>query len=131
MINNKLILASALLACFVYTVYADAPDAAAQLINRHSKELIEECEKEIGTTVQEVQNASDNDEKKMCFHKCLITKDGFISTDGAINIEHIKEYFSSNAKKPKNVDAVISCLEAIGRINSCQEMSKMKTCFKQ
>ncbi|XP_066256933.1 uncharacterized protein [Euwallacea similis] len=130
MSNNKLISASALLVCFAYMVCADTPNGGAHLMKQPSKEFVEQCEKEIGVTLQDLHNSNEDNEKKMCFHRCLATKDGYISADGVVNIERIKEYLASNPEKPNNIDAITSCLETVGRVSSCQDMVKMKNCFK-
>ncbi|XP_066138200.1 general odorant-binding protein 99a-like [Euwallacea fornicatus] len=100
-----------------------------------SKGDLTQCEQEIGITLEEVQKnmkdlAKNQDEKTLCFIKCISTKQGFIGSDGTFDLVKIRAAFGA-LKGNVDIETLISCIEKLKKISSCQDITKAMECFKK
>nr|UWL63293.1 odorant binding protein 3 [Pagiophloeus tsushimanus] len=94
------------------------------------KETIDVCLKEVGMTEEEFEARAENpsgqpNEKRLCMGKCIGLSVGAIKKDGSLDINFIKGNLPTKIKEDATV---ISCLQNVGTISTCQDMKKIREC---
>ncbi|XP_066257048.1 uncharacterized protein [Euwallacea similis] len=121
--------------CILLTCSTNGSSLEDVLLENLSKVDLEQCEQEVGITLEEVQkNMTDpfnnGNEKWLCMAKCIAIKQGLIRSDETIDSIKIRAIFGP-LKGNFNIESLVSCMEKIGKISSCQDVLKIRECYKK
>ncbi|XP_056635702.1 uncharacterized protein LOC130444531 [Diorhabda sublineata] len=91
-----------------------------------------ECLNEIGITEDKVFDKNFEDRKVSCFWKCIMEKNGLVTSDGVVNPDKLENSFPEDAPKfPADVVSEMkTCLGTVGKINSCDDVQKIRQCIE-
>uniref|UniRef100_A0A6P7GEF6 Uncharacterized protein LOC114341340 isoform X1 n=1 Tax=Diabrotica virgifera virgifera TaxID=50390 RepID=A0A6P7GEF6_DIAVI len=97
-------------------------------------EGMDECLKKSGATVEDIlARPNKNTNEIRCFRKCMLEKQGMIDGSGSIHKDLFDKAYPKAAAHfdDATIATLKACIGSIEKISNCDDMVKVRECFKK